>query len=88
MANYYQSKWYALYVETPNERFDKIALDKQRFLIKNFQLVTELGGEIIRIKANIISDTIVQQAEKWKITTICIGKPHLKPFMLLHHKCI
>lgn len=83
LANYYQSKWYALYVETPNERFDKIALDKQRFLIKNFQLVTELGGEIIRIKADIISDTIVQQAEKWKITTICIGKPHLKLFHVI-----
>ena len=83
LANYYQSKWYALYVETPNERFDKIALDKQRFLIKNFQLVTELGGEIIRIKANNISDTIVQQAEKLKITTICVGKPHLKLFHVI-----
>jgi len=83
LANYYQSKWYALYVETPNERFDKIALDKQRFLIKNFQLVTELGGEIIRIKANNISDTIVQQSEKLKITTICVGKPHLKLFHVI-----
>lgn len=83
LANYYQSKWYALYVETPNERFDKIELVKQRFLIKNFQLVTELGGEIIRIKANNISDTIVQQAEKLKITTICVGKPHLKLFHVI-----
>jgi len=83
LANYYQSKWYALYVETPNERFDKIELVKQRFLIKNFQLVTELGGEIIRIKANNISDTIVQQSEKLKITTICVGKPHLKLFHVI-----
>lgn len=83
LANYYQSKWYALYVETPNERFDKIALDKQRFLIKNFQLVTELGGEIIRIKADNISNAIVQQAEKFKITTICVGKPHLKLFNVI-----
>lgn len=83
LANYYQSKWYALYVETPNERFDKIALDKQRFLIKNFQLVNELGGEIIRIKADNISNAIVQQAEKFKITTICVGKPHLKLFHVI-----
>ena len=83
LANYYQSKWYALYVETPNERFDKIALDKQRFLIKNFQLVNELGGEIIRIKADNISNAIVQQAEKFKITTICVGKPHLKLFNVI-----
>jgi len=81
LAKYYQSKWFALYVETPKERFDKIALDKQRFLINNFQLVTELGGEIIKIKADNISDAIVQQAKERKITTICMGKPHLT---LLH----
>lgn len=81
LAKYYQSKWFALYVETPKERFDKIALDKQRFLINNFQLATELGGEIIKIKANDISDAIVQQAKERKITTICVGKPHLT---LLH----
>lgn len=77
LAKYYQSKWFALYVETPGERFDKIALDKQRFLMNNFQLVTELGGEIIKVKAGNISDAIVQQAKEHKITTICIGKPHL-----------
>lgn len=77
LAKYYQSKWFALYIETPRERFDKIALDKQRFLMNNLQLATELGGEIIKIKADNISDAIVQQAEEHKITTICIGKPHL-----------
>ena len=77
LANYYHSKWYVLYVETPNERGDKIALDKQRHLINNFRLATELGAEIIRVKSRNVSVAITEQAEARKITTICVGKPHI-----------
>jgi len=77
LANHYHSKWYVLYVETPNEAADKIALDKQRHLINNFKLATELGAEIIKVKSHRIAKTITEQADARKITTICIGKPHL-----------
>lgn len=77
LANYYNSKWYALYVQTPSERSDKIPLDKQRHLINNFKLATELGAEIIKVENSNISKSIIEQCEERKITTICIGKPHL-----------
>ncbi len=77
LANYYHSKWYLLYVQTPKESADKIALDKQRHLINNFKLATELGAEIIKIKSSSISKAIIEQAAERKITTICVGKPHL-----------
>lgn len=77
LANYYNSKWYVLYVQTPKESADKIALDKQRFLINNFKLATELGAEIIKVESPIVSKAIIQQSEDRKITTICIGKPRL-----------
>ena len=77
LANYYNSKWYALYVQTPKEEADKIPLDKQRHLINNFKLATELGAEIIKVKAASISKAIIEQAGERNITTICIGKPHL-----------
>jgi two-component system sensor histidine kinase KdpD len=77
LANYYNSKWYLLYVQTKSEHPDKIALDKQRHLINNFKLATELGAEIIKIQHNSIAKTIADQAEKMNISTICIGKPHL-----------
>jgi len=77
LANYYNSKWYVLYVQTAKESPDKIALDKQRHLINNFKLATELGAEIIKVENNNVSKAIVEQSEKRKITTICIGKPHL-----------
>jgi two-component system sensor histidine kinase KdpD len=77
LANYYYSKWYVLYVQTPKERADKIPLDKQRHLINNFKLATELGAEIIKVESANISRAIIEQCEERKITTICIGKPHL-----------
>jgi len=76
LASYYNSKWYVLYVQTPKERPDKIALDKQRFLINNYKLATELGAEIIKIQSDRVVKCILQQAEERKVTTICIGKPH------------
>jgi two-component system sensor histidine kinase KdpD len=77
LANYYNSKWYVMYVQTPKEDAAKIALDKQRHLINNFKLATELGAEIIKVKNTNISKAIVEQCGERKITTICIGKPHL-----------
>ncbi|MDE3214442.1 MAG: sensor protein KdpD [Bacteroidota bacterium] len=77
LSNYYNSNWFVLYVQTPKESGDRIALDKQRHLINNFKLATELGAEIIKVEGPAVAKEIIQQAEQRKITTICIGKPHL-----------
>lgn len=77
LANYYHSKWYVLYVQKPEESASNIALDKQRHLINNFKLATELGAEIIKIESNFIARTIVEQAENLGVSTVCMGKPHL-----------
>lgn len=77
LASYYSSKWFVLYVQTPRESNDRIALDKQRHLINNFKLATELGAEIIRVENDNVSATIADMAAQKEITTLCIGKPHL-----------
>jgi len=77
LANYYNSKWYVLYVQTPAESSSKIPLDKQRHLINNFKLATELGAEIIKVENSNVTKAIIEQCEQRKITTICVGKPHL-----------
>lgn len=83
LANYYHSKWFVLYVQTPKEKADKIALDKQRHLINNFKLATELGAEIIKVESESISKSIMEQAIDRKVTTICLGKPHLNLFRII-----
>lgn len=77
LANYYHSQWYVLYVQKPAENADKIALDKQRHLINNFKLATELGAGIIKVKQDHVARSIIEQAEQLKITTVCIGKPRI-----------
>lgn len=77
LASYYNSQWFLLYVQIPRESADRIALNKQRHLINNFRLATELGAEIVKIQSKNIAMTIMEQCEERKITTVCIGKPHL-----------
>ena len=83
LANYYNSKWYMLYVQLPSESADKIALDKQRHLINNFRLASELGAEIIKVENTSIAKAIIEQAEEKNISTICIGKPHFNLFKII-----
>lgn len=77
LASYYRSPWTVLYVQTDNENLAKIRLDKQRHLINNFKLATELGADVIKIKKNEVAEAILQVAIDKKITTLCLGKPHL-----------
>jgi len=83
LANYYHSKWYVLYVQKPEESASNIALDKQRHLINNFKLATELGAEIIKVQSDSIAKTIIDQAEKLEISTVCMGKPHLSLWRII-----
>ncbi|MBD1392032.1 sensor protein KdpD [Mucilaginibacter glaciei] len=83
LASYYRSPWIVLYVQSSGESLDRIKLDKQRHLINNFKLATELGAELIKLKSDAITQTIMQVAEEKEVTTICIGKPHLNLWQVI-----
>jgi len=83
LASYYNGSWYVLYVETPKESPNKIALDKQRYLINNFKLATQLGAEVIKIESSNITDAMLKIVDQKSITTVCIGKPHFNLFKVI-----
>jgi two-component system sensor histidine kinase KdpD len=83
LASYYRSPWIVLYVQSSSESGDRIKLDKQRHLINNFKLATELGGEVLKIKDDQVTKTIMKVADEREVTTICIGKPHLNLFQVI-----
>ena len=83
LASYYNSKWYVLYVQTAKEAMDKIPLADQRHLINNFKNATELGAEVLQVKQENIAKAIIETVFEKKITTVCIGKPHLKLFQII-----
>src|SRR5450432_1737213 len=59
LAEYYNSKWFVLYVQTPDENPDNINLAIQRHLINNFKLATELGAEVVQVKFDRIAKGII-----------------------------
>lgn len=81
LAGYYSGQWSVLYVQTPREHGNRIALDKQRGLINNLKLAVELGGDIVRVRDRRVALAIITQAKKMEVTTVCIGKPRIR---LLH----
>lgn len=83
LASYFHAPWIVLYVQSSSESLGRIKLDKQRYLINNFKLATELGAEVLKVKSDKITATIMQIADEREITTICIGKPHLNLFQVI-----
>ncbi|QEC61860.1 sensor protein KdpD [Mucilaginibacter ginsenosidivorans] len=83
LASYYRSRWFVLYVQTSHESADKINLASQRHLINNMKNATQMGAEVLKIKSDNIAKTIWETADKYDITTICIGKPRFKFYQLV-----
>ncbi len=83
LASYYNAQWFVLYVQTPDEGADHIALDKQRHLINNFKLATELGAQVLRVQNRNVPVAIMDEARRHNITTVCIGKPHISLFKVI-----
>ncbi|MFZ1677931.1 MAG: sensor protein KdpD [Saprospiraceae bacterium] len=83
LASFYNAQWFVVYIQTPDESADNIALDKQRHLINNFKLATELGAQVIRAQNKNVPAAIMEEAKKHNITTVCIGKPHINLFKVI-----
>jgi two-component system sensor histidine kinase KdpD len=83
LAAYYHADWFVLYVQVPGESSDKIALSAQRHLINNLKLATELGAEVIQEHNPKVSEAIINIALQKRVTTICMGKPHISLFRII-----
>jgi two-component system, OmpR family, sensor histidine kinase KdpD len=83
LASYYNSKWYVLYIQTPKESSEKIPLAAQRHLINNFKNAMELGAEVLQKKEENVARAIMETIVEKNITTVCIGKPHIKLWKII-----
>lgn len=90
LATRYNTKFIALYVQTPGESPDRISLASQRHLLNHFKLATELGGEVVQIQSNDIFESILQVCKERQISTVCMGSPSFKIpkvlFSIPHYK--
>lgn len=78
LATRYNSRFAVLYVQTRRESPDRIPLAHQRYLLNHFKLATELGGEVIQVQGERVTDCIVEVCRERQISTVCLGKPSFR----------
>lgn len=77
MADRNDADWMALYVQTPREHTDRIALATQRHLMSHLELVLSLGGEVHQVVSDHITDAIIDFCRAQRATVLCMGQPCL-----------
>ena len=83
MATHLNAAFTVLYVQGDREADDRIPLARQRYLINNLNLATELGGEARRIRSNAPVESIAGLCREQKINIVCVGRPEFSLFSLL-----
>lgn len=75
LATHLNSSFIVLYVQSDRETTDRIPLANQRYLINNFNLATELGGEVKQVHSNRQIETILRICAEQKVSVVCAARP-------------
>ena len=68
------SRWYAVYVETPSERGDRIDPRDAEALQQNIELAEALGATVVRVKAAKPADGLIAFAQREGVTHVIFGQ--------------
>ena len=68
------AKWYAVYVETPQERPGRIRPEDSEALRENITLAESLGATVVRVKAERPAEGLVAFAQREGITHVIFGQ--------------
>ena len=68
------SRWYAVYVETPRERADRIDPRDADALQQNIRLAETLGATVVRVKADKPADGLIAFAQREGVTHVIFGQ--------------
>ena len=68
------AQWYAVYVETPQERPGRIAPDDSDALKQNIRLAESLGATVVRVRADRPAEGLIAFAQREGITHVIFGQ--------------
>jgi two-component system sensor histidine kinase KdpD len=66
--------WYCVYVQTPDERADRIDATVQRKLVDNIQKAQSMGAEVVKLEGTDVAATLTQFAVEHGVTLIVAGQ--------------
>jgi two-component system sensor histidine kinase KdpD len=68
------SRWYAVYVETPHERGNRLNPRDAEALQQNIKLAEALGATVVRVKADKPADGLIAFAQREGVTHVIFGQ--------------
>ena len=74
IAGRLNTDWYCVYVQTAEERADRIDSTVQRTLVQNIQLAQTMGAEVAKLEGDDVADTLCRFAEKKGVTLLIVGQ--------------
>ena len=74
MAGRFNTDWFVVFVETPDESPDQIDAELQRHLFANIEKAKELGAETVRLKSRNPVDAILDFARSHNVGHIIVGR--------------
>lgn len=66
--------WFAVYVETPDEEFGRIAPEAYATLQENIKFAENLGATVIKLKSASVTDALLEFARKNEISHVIFGQ--------------
>ena len=66
--------WYCVYVQTPEERADRIDATVQRKLVDNIQKAQSMGAEVVKVEGTDVAESLCEFAVKHGVTLIIAGQ--------------
>jgi two-component system sensor histidine kinase KdpD len=79
------ARWYAVYVETPRERADRISPRDRDGLARNIALAEALGATVVRVRADRPADGLIAFARREGITHVVFGQSQRSRWEMLIH---
>ncbi len=74
IAGRLNSDWYAVYVQTPDERPDLIDATVQRRLVDNIQLAQSLGADVVKLEGTDVAAAIGRFARERGVSLVIAGR--------------
>lgn len=82
IAGRLNSDWYCVYVQTNDERADRIDSAVQRTLVANIQLAQGMGAEVVKLEGDDVASALCRFATKKGVTLLIVGQSRRSR---LHH---
>jgi two-component system sensor histidine kinase KdpD len=85
IAGRLNTDWFCVYVQTPDERADRIDSSVQRKLVDNIQMAQSMGAEVVKLEGSDVARTICRFAKEKGVSLVIVGQTHRSQWHRLRH---